>query len=364
MELGDIDTPALLIDLDAYERNLERMADKVQATTVRLRPHAKTHKCPIIARHQMVLGAIGQCCQKVGEAEAMVRGGVPDVLVSNEVVGKSKIRRLAALARLARIGVCVDNQQVVADTDEAAQTFGTRLDVLIEIDVGTQRCGVSAGEDARNLAQMVDRCTGLRLGGIQAYHGSAQHIRSYETRRRAIEQCAQKAQHTRDLFERAGLNCEIVSGAGTGTHPFDIASGVYNELQVGSYIFMDADYLKNLGADGKPIRDFEPSLFVLTSVMSHPVADRAVVDAGLKALSTDCGLPTVWQHEHMAYVSVSDEHGVVKLDPARDSIAVGDKLSLLPGHCDPTVNLHDWYVAMRGGSVEGIWPITARGAGR
>lgn len=362
MRLEDVDTPALLVDLEAYERNLSKMARKVENTNTRVRPHAKTHKCPIIAAHQIALGAVGVCCQKVSEAEAMVNGGVRDVLISNEVVGRRKLERLAALARLAHVGVCADDKQNIFALNDAALDFGTRIDVLIEIDVGMQRCGVTPGKDAVVLAREVDRCAGLRLRGIQAYHGSAQHIRAYEERRLVIAQASEKAKFTQDLFQREGLACDVVSGAGTGTHPFEISGGVYNELQVGSYIFMDSDYLRNLDENGAPAREFEPSLFVYTTVMSRPVPQRAVVDAGLKASSVDSGLPAVWEHREMTYTSASDEHGVIEVRHPAETVSLGDKIKLLPGHCDPTVNLYDWYVAVRDRRVEGIWPISARGA--
>lgn len=364
MTLGEIDTPALLIDLDTCESNLAKMARKVKGSGVHLRPHAKTHKCPVIAHQQVALGARGVCCQKVDEAEAMVQAGVRDVLISNEVVGKSKLQRLAAHARMARIGVCVDDGRNVTDLNDAALAFGAQIDVLIEIDVGMNRCGVASGEEALTLARAVDACAGLRLRGIQAYHGKAQHVRDYDERGRLLVQAIKKARYTRDLLLRHGLCCDIVSGAGTGSHPFELQSEVYNELQVGSYIFMDADYLRNLDKEGKNDHEFQPSLFVYTTVMSHPTADRAVVDAGMKALSVDSGLPVVWDDKGLEYVSVSDEHGVLSLNPDHSPVAVGDKLRLLPGHCDPTVNLYDYFVGTRANRVEGLWPITARGPGR
>lgn len=363
-DMESIDTPALLIDLDVYERNLARMARKVAGTGIDLRPHVKTHKCPIIAHQQMAHGAKGVCCQKVGEAEAMVEGGVHDVLISNQVVGAAKLQRLAALARLARIGVCVDDPGNVRDLDAAARQFGVQLDVLVEIDVGMQRCGVNSAEDALALARLVDSCSALRFRGIQAYHGSAQHIRDYAERRHVLGQVIDRARRTRELLVKNGLPCDVVSGAGTGTHPFEIASGLYNELQVGSYIFMDVDYLKNLGEDGTAADEFQPSLFVYTTVMSHPTAERAVVDAGMKALSVDSGLPAVADKRHIEYVSASDEHGVLNLGPNHSPLAIGERIRLKPGHCDPTVNLYDWFVAVRHGRVEGLWPISARGPGR
>jgi D-serine deaminase-like pyridoxal phosphate-dependent protein len=362
MPLAAVDTPALLIDLDALERNLRRLAGTVAASAVRLRPHAKTHKCPVIARRQMALGAVGVCCQKVGEAEALVYGGVDDVLVSNEIVGTSKLHRLASLASQARVAVCADDPGNVRALDEVAASHGVRLSVLVEINVGADRCGVEPGQPALDLARLIEGSRALRFAGLQAYHGAAQHIRDHARRREAIGAAAHKAAITVDLLKRHGLPCETVTGAGTGTFPLEAATGVYTELQAGSYIFMDADYARNLGEDGRPWREFEQSLHVWATVMSRPARDRAIVDAGLKALSVDSGMPQVEGMPDVEFSRASDEHGKLVLhDPGR-ALAVGDKVRLIPGHCDPTVNLHDWYVVVQGGRVQALWPITARGA--
>ena len=254
MTLDEVDTPALLIDLDAFERNLRRLPEAIAGTGVRLRPHAKTHKSPVIAMQQIALGAVGVCCQKVSEAEILVQGGVPDVLVSNEIVGRPKLRRLAALARSARIGVCVDDAGNVDDLDAAAAEFGVRLDVLVEIAVGARRCGVAPGEPALALAQRVAASSHLRFAGLQAYQGRAQHLRSHEERAAAIRDAADAARRTVELLARHGLACETITGAGTGTYRLEAASGVYNELQAGSYIFMDADYGRNLDESGAPFK--------------------------------------------------------------------------------------------------------------
>lgn len=311
MPLAEVDTPALLLDLDAFERNLERLDASLAGRTVQVRPHAKTHKCAEIALRQIARGAAGVCCQKVSEAEALVEGGVADVLIANEVVGARKLARLAALAARARVAVCADHAANVAALDEAARAAGARLDVLVEVDVGAGRCGVEPGEPVAALA-------------------------------------------------RAGLACERVTGAGTGTYAFEAASGLYTEIQPGSYIFMDEDYARNEW-EGSGIPRFEQSLFVWTTVMSRPTPQRAVVDAGLKALSVDSGLPRVAGLEGVRYARASDEHGVLEVEPTA-CVALGDQLRLVPGHCDPTVNLYDHYVCVRGGRVEAIWPITARGA--
>jgi len=361
MPLADVDTPALVIDLDAFERNLRAMADNVAAAGVRLRPHAKTHKCAVIARRQMALGAVGVCCQKVSEAQALVQAGVPDVLVSNQVVGRRKIARLAALAREAKVGVCVDDAANAAEIGEAATAAGVSIDALVEIDVGAGRCGVAPGGEALALAQTVAATGGLRFAGLQAYHGSAQHIRDFAERGRAIESAASLAGATVELLAGEGIECDTVAGAGTGTWQFEAASGVYNELQAGSYIFMDADYADNLDESGRPFAAFEHSLFVHATVMSHPARERVVLDAGLKAVATDQGLPRMVDFDSAVVLKASDEHAVVDLTGSNAGAALGDRVRLIPGHCDPTANLYDWYVCARGDRVEALWPIVARG---
>jgi D-serine deaminase-like pyridoxal phosphate-dependent protein len=354
--VDEVDTPALLIDLDAFERNLRTLADSVKGRPVRVRAHAKTHKCPEIGKCQVAMGAIGVCCQKVSEAEAMVEGGIADVLVSNEVVGAPKIARLAALARRARIGVCVDHPDNVA----ALAATGASLDVYIEIEVGMGRCGVLPGEPALALARTIASQRNLRFAGLQAYHGRAQHLRSTSERRAAIEAAARAVRATEELLNKHGIECPIVTGAGSGTYMLEVENGAWNEIQPGSYIFMDVDYGKNEWA--APLPRFTQSLFVLTTVMSTPAPGRAIVDAGLKASSVDSGMPSVWQRDGYHYAKASDEHGLVEFAAGAKAPRLGEKLMLVPGHCDPTVNLYDWYVCVRGGRVAALWPITARGA--
>jgi 3-hydroxy-D-aspartate aldolase len=361
MSTQDVDTPALLLDLDAFERNLAALSRMVQSWPGRVRPHAKSHKCPEIARRQVARGAVGLCCQKVSEAEVLVRAGIDDVVVVNEVVGATKLARLARLAREARIGIAVDDARNVRDLDDAARQAGSTLDVLVEIEVGLERCGVEPGAVAARLARQVANARHLRFAGLHAYHGRAQHVRSFEARRSAITSAAAKVRATLEALAAEGLEARVVTGAGTGTFPFEIESGVYNEIQPGSYVFMDADYGRNLDASGRPCQAFEQSLFVLTTVMSCPTKSRAVVDAGLKAHSIDSGMPLVADHADATYASPSDEHGVI--DVTRSGpLALGHKLRLVPGHCDPTVNLHDWLVCTRSDRVEAVWRIAARGA--
>lgn len=361
--LRDVDTPALLVDLDALERNLGRMARFAQQAGIALRPHAKTHKSAVIALQQLALGAVGICCQKISEAEAMIAGGVRDVLISNQIVGRQKIERLIGLIDFAHVSVCVDDADNVAALSSASQLHNATLDVLVEINVGANRCGVPPGEPALELARLVTRAPGLRFMGLQAYNGPAQHIHDDAGRRQAIASVVQHCQQTRDLLQQHGIPCRVITGAGTGTYPLEAASGVFNELQPGSYLFMDAAYARNRCADGGPVSEFEQSLFVYTTVMSRVTAHTAVVDAGLKALGVDAGMPLVADMAGIEYVKASDEHGTLKLSADTRGVRPGDALRLIPGNCDPTVNLHDWYVGFRNDRVEALWPVSARGPG-
>src|SRR5262245_21118767 len=358
--LEDVDTPSLVVDLDALEGNIARMAQAIEKHPARLRPHAKSHKCAEIAKRQIAAGAVGVCAQKVSEAEALVAGGVADVLVTNEVVGAQKTARLARLAREAKVAVLADDARNVAELDAAARAERARLDVLVEIDVGAHRCGIEPGAPAAELARRIAECENLRFAGLHAYHGAVQHVRSPDERRMAIASAAEQALRTKQLIEKAGIPCDTITGAGTGTFLLEGASRVFNEIQPGSYVFMDADYSRNDWDKGWP--RFEQSLFVLATVMSAPAADRAVVDAGLKASSVDSGMPQVHERQGVEYVKASDEHGVLKISNGAKAPTIGDKPLLVPGHCDPTVNLYDWLVCVRKGKVEALWPVTARGA--
>ncbi len=358
--VDDVDTPALVVDLDAFERNLDLMANAAHGAGIALRPHAKSHKCPAIAELQIERGAAGICCQKVGEAEAFVAAGIRDVLVTNEIVGAAKLARLAALAHDATVGVLVDAAAAIGHLGAAAKAAGVTLDALVEIDVGAHRCGVAPGAAAVAIAERIARASALRFRGIHAYHGAAQHLRSPEERSAAIARAAALARETRAAIEAAGVACPVVTGAGTGTWQHERDSGVYTEIQPGSYIFMDADYHRNALAPDE--HHFEQSLYVIATIMSAPVRERAVVDAGLKAFAFDSGPPQVYGARGLDYVKASDEHGVLAVAGDRDPPLPGDRIWLIPGHCDPTVNLYDWIVGVRGSRVECVWPVAARGA--
>ena len=363
-DIADIDTPALIVDLDAFEANVSRMAENVKEFGLRLRAHAKTHKCSEIARRQVAAGAIGVCCQKVGEAEDMVAGGVQDVYVSNEVWGAKKLERLAELAKTATISVCVDDAQNVHDLGTAARAAGVELNVYVEIDVGAGRCGVEPGEDGAVLAELVTAEEGLNFAGLQAYQGSAQHIRTINERGAAIGSACDRVRLTLDALAARDLKANTVTGAGTGSFRFEANSGLYHELQCGSYIFMDADYAQNQGMDGGAFDEFRHSLHVLATVMSATKPGRAIVDAGHKALGNDQGMPWVADIPGATYEGPSDDHGTIITAKAAREAVLGEKIRLIPGHCDPTVNLYDWYVVVQEGRVVDLWEIGARGATR
>jgi 3-hydroxy-D-aspartate aldolase len=360
MALEDVSTPALIIDLDAFERNVRRMGDFIDEKGIRHRAHAKTHKSADIALYQVEHGgACGVCCQKVSEAEALVAGGVKDVLVSNQVVDPKKIDRLAQMVRNARVLVCVDDLGNVDDLSAAAVKHGTTIECLVEIDCGAGRCGVAWGKPVVEIARKIATSDGLKFSGLQAYQGAAQHVHDFKERKAKIEAAVKQVADTVEMLAAEELECDIVGGAGTGTYYFEGSSGVYNEMQCGSYIFMDADYQRVKDNKGNVISDFENSLFIWTSVMSHTKTDKAICDAGLKAQSVDSGLPVIFGRDDVEYISCSDEHGVIS-DPG-NVLKLNDKLKLIPGHCDPTCNVYDWYVGYRNGTVECLWPVTARG---
>ena len=363
MSEDDIQTPCLVLDLDALERNIKKMGAYAAAHGMRHRVHGKMHKSVDVAKLQETLGgACGVCCQKVSEAEVFARGGIRDVLVSNQVRHPAKIDRLARIPKYgARAICCVDDVTNVADLSEAAVRHGTVIECLVEIDCGAGRCGVTTTPAVVEIATAIDAAQGLKFAGIQAYQGAMQHLDTYEERKAKTGVAVAMVKDAVDTLRAKGLDCDIVGGGGTGSYYFESASGVYNELQCGSYAFMDADYGRILDKDGKRIDqgEWENAMFILTSVMSHAKADKAIVDAGLKVQSVDSGLPVIYGRDDVEYIKCSDEHGVV-LD-TEGVLKINDTLKLVPGHCDPTANVHDWYVGVRNGKVETVWPISARG---
>ncbi len=363
MDEADIQTPCLILDLEALERNIRKMGDYARAHGMRHRSHGKMHRSVDVQKLQQRLGgAVGVCCQKVSEAEAFARGGILDILVSNEVRDPVKIDRLARLPKYgARITVCVDDAENVGGLSAAAQKHGAILECVVEIDCGGGRCGVETAEGAVAIARAIVAAPGLRFTGIQAYQGAVQHLVGYQDRKARLDAAIARVKAVVEALDTVGLKPELVSGGGTGSYYFESASGVFNELQCGSYAFMDADYGRIQDENGKRIDrgEWQNALFILTSVMSHAKPNLAVCDAGLKVLSVDSGLPVVYGREHLSYVNASDEHGVI--EDQGGVLRINEKLRLVPGHCDPTCNLHDWYVGVRSGKVEQVWPISARG---
>ena len=373
-----IDTPSLVIDLDAMKRNLGRMAEFVRKHDVRWRPHAKTHKSVALAKLQIQAGAVGVCVQKTAEAEIMVAGGVHDVYITNQVIAASKLARVAALAHEVaaehgQLSIAVDSTEGVGRLAQAMndarsqRTAGAVVDVFVEIDVGQGRCGVAPGQAAVSLAHEIRKHPALRFAGLQAYHGKAQHLRSPQQRRDAIAIVVDDAVHTRKLIEAAGVPVELITGAGTGSMVCEAASGVFGELQAGSFLFMDADYAANERDPAQP--QFGHALFVKSQVISSR-EDHAVCDAGHKSHAIDSGLPKVHAFDaesELEYFNGGDEHGILR--PAGGSSrvpAIGRMLWLIPGHCDPTVNLYDFMIGVSGGlrkgKVERIIRVDARGA--
>ena len=374
LRVDRIDTPALVVDLDAMERNIARMADFARKHQVLWRPHAKLHKSAEIALQLQRAGAVGACVQKTAEAEALAEGGVHDITITNQVIAHPKLLRVARLAahlqtQGGRLALAVDSAEGIQRLAEAMAQAApqARIDVLVEIDVGQGRCGVPPGAPALALAQAVARLTQLRFAGLHAYHGRAQHLRGAAERREAIAAAVQAARHTRDLITATGLPVPLVTGSGTGTLVHEAASGVYGELQAGSFLFMDTDYARNEREPAQPV--FEQSLFVKTQVISA-CGSHAVCDAGHKSHAIDSGLPTVAllpPGRGLRYANGGDEHGVLYADgPQARLPALGQMLWLVPGHCDPTVNLHNFLIGVRGGLaagvVERIIRVDARGA--
>ncbi len=361
-----VDTPSLVIDLDAMERNLARMAAFAGERGLRLRPHAKMHKSVELARLQIAHGAVGVCVQKIEEALVLAQGGVHDVLITNEVVASQKLRRLAEAVRdlPTRFGLAVDSTlglERLADAMTEAGVRGEhRVDVYIEVDVGHGRCGVPPGEAALVLAHGILANPVLHFAGLQAYHGSAQHRRSPAERAQAIGEAAWIAAQARERLQSGGFSVPLVTGAGTGSFVLEASSRVWGELQAGSYLFMDADYARNEPAPQTPV--FEHALFVKSQVMSR-CAQHAVCDAGHKSHAIDSGLPAVWRPGGLTYANGGDEHGLLR---GTTPPALGETVWLVPGHCDPTVNLHDFMVGVRGGILEGhverLIAVDARGA--
>lgn len=364
-----LNTPVLVLDQEALDANIAAMAKLAAGAGVKLRPHAKTHKSVDIARRQIAAGAVGQCCAKLGEAEALADGGVAGLLITSPVVSAAAIERLVALnARSEALMVTADHPDAVDALARAAQGAGQTLAVVVDVDPGLRRTGVASAADAVALARQIQGHDALGFAGVQFYCGSQQHIESFAERRAAIEERTAYLRSVLAALEQAGAPAPLVTGGGTGTHRIDLELGVFTELQVGSYVFMDRQYLDCdlTGADAETGAPFRTSLMVDARVVSANSAGLSTVDAGFKAFAADAGPPPVLAGapEGARFAFMGDEHGAV-IGPERTTRLDLDSLvTFAVPHCDPTVNLYDSYHVVRGDALVDIWPVSARGRSR
>jgi 3-hydroxy-D-aspartate aldolase len=359
--IEELPTPALMIDLDIFERNLATMRDACRTQNGNYRPHGKAHKSATIGKMQLAAGAGGLCAAKLGEAEVFVRGGIRDVLITTAVVGRRKIARLVDLAgRAPEIKVVSDSTRNLDDLSAAAAAAKRSLTVLVDVNVGQNRTGVDTPADAVAVAQHLAKLPSLTLGGIQAYGGMNMHVAGFQNRRDASVIALDRALAAKSALEKAGFSVPILSVGGTGTYNIDLKVPGVTEIQPGSYIFMDTHY-RGIGGEGsEQFTDFGMSLSVLTTVISR-ARGRAITDGGNKALSTDESMPAPKGLTGVDYRPGGDEHGILMLRSPNRALEVGEKVEFLPGHCDTTVNLHNVFFAVRKGVVEAVWPVEARG---
>ncbi len=358
MEISEVQTPSLIIDFQIFENNINKMRQFVLNNNVKLRPHAKMHKSIDVAKYQINKGgAHGICCQKVSEAEIFVRAGIKDILITNQITDTFKLERLAKItSKELKIGCCVDNNENLIHIQKAAERNNSLIDIYIEYDCGANRCGIKSFNEINKLIETIKKMSNLNFVGFQAYNGSIQHIENYKIRQNEVKNTCNKIKELKANFIKYS---PLITGVGTGCFDLEVSEAVYDEIQVGSYAFMDAHYssLKHDRTLNNSIK-FENSLFVFTGVMSKALQYHAVVDAGLKSIAVDSGLPKTMNSE-LEYIKCSDEHGIIT-DPS-NILKINDKIRLVPGHCDPTCNLHDWYVVIKDQKVIDLWPVSARG---
>ncbi len=358
----DLPTPALILDLNAFEFNVAKMASHCKAHSRALRPHGKSHKCPQIAKALIRAGAAGCCAAKISEAEAFAANGVGGLLVTTAVIGKHKIERAVRLSSKRRDTIfCVDNAQNVRDLNDAAGAARIKMNVAVDLFI-SGRTGIAPGEPALALARLIATLPNLKLLGIQAYAGHASHVIGWEERKKVSQAAMAHAVETAALFESSGIECALLTGGSTGTYNIDSDIEGISELQPGSFIFMDVDYNRIGGKDSPVYQDFQNSLSVLTTVVSKPSDSLAIVDGGLKAFSTDKPFtPEVKGISGIGYRWGGDEHGKLDLTEASGPVNVGRRLEFIIPHCDPSVNLYDRIHCLRGDNVEAVWKIAARG---
>ncbi len=360
--LWDLPTPALVVDEEALDHNLDKMASFYRNKTTTLRPHIKTHKCPILAQKQLDRGAIGICAAKVSEAEVMLDAGFEDILVTSPVVTKDKIERVIELAKKSSgFAIVVDQAQNVRDFNDAAAAAAIELNVLVDLNVGTDRTGITMGAPAQALVETIHKSPALKFGGLQAYAGHLQHLSGWEYRKRRSEVTMGQAVELKESIEKAGFDVPVLTGGGTGTYNIDSEVDGITDMQVGSYLFMDVNYRNIGGKEGAVYDDFRPSLLVLATAISQPAEGRITIDAGYKAFATDNDSPVLRDIQGVSYRWGGDEHGILQFKNPSRRIEVGDKVLLIASHCDPTVNLYDHFYPYRSETVTELWPIAARG---
>jgi len=350
--IQDFETPALVVDLDVAEANIRKMQAFANQHGTGLRPHSKTHKSPYWAHKQLDAGAIGITCSKVGEAEVLVDGGVTEVLIANEIVGKKKIARLARLEERANVVVAVDSAEVARDLSVAAEAQGVTIGVLVDVNVRISRCGVEPGEPSTTLAKIVDRLPGVRFDGLMGYEG---HVTAETAaKRRIVSEAMAKFKFAKDEIESDGLPVRIMSAGGTSTYVDSAKTDHVTEMQCGSYIFMDGSYLDEMS-------DFDQALTVLSMTISRPAATRAVLDIGRKSMNSESGLPRVVSPAGAQLERLNEEHGILALAEEAQSLAIEDLVHLLPMSAAMTINIHDHYFCVRNGILEEVVPVAARG---
>lgn len=350
--LDELDTPALIVDVAVAERNIEKMQQFVSSHGTAVRPHSKTHKSPFWGHKQLAAGAIGITCSKVSEADALVDGGITEVLIANEIVGRSKITRLAALNRRANVVVAVDDASNVRDLSDAAEAAKVKIGVVVDVNIRLNRCGVEPGEPSTTLAKIVASSQGLRLDGLMGYEG---HVTALpDEKRRIVMEAMAKLRFAHDELKGAGLPTRIMTAGGTSTYNVTGTVDFVTDVQCGSYIFMDGAYLKEMS-------DFEPALTVLSTIISRPAPERAVLDVGKKSMSLEAGLPLVVGTPGATLARLNEEHGVLQLEGEARKLRIGDRVRLLPMNCGTTINIHDYYFCMRDGVLEDVVQVAGRG---
>lgn len=358
----ELDTPALCVDLDKMEQNLKAVHTALQGTGIGVRPHVKTHKCPQIAKMQMDAGAVGVCTAKLSESEVMLENGIAHVLMTGVNVTIPKIQKAMALAKKHRSFIqAIDNPQNAQDLQDAAKAAGIIADVVVDIDV-IKRSGVITGSPALALAQMIDKMPNLRFRGILAYDGSVQHIAGFEKRKEKALLNFEPVVSTYEKMKASGLNMEIFSGAGTGTYNIMTDVPGFTDVQVGSYLFMDRQYMVIGGVTNETdFDDFAPSLTVIATIVNANYPDRLITDSGSKSLTLNQPKALVIGEPGFDYTAGSDEYGTITFEQSSKTYKVGDKLEVIIPHCDPVVNLYDFMYGIRKDKVETVLPILARG---